>query len=122
MSSPSLAHFLSCTPMAHIVEMAVCLSLGPSSSFTLTHIASLAVVCAYVLSTLIAHRRYLLSQHPEEEAKVLAELDEAGLLATRQRPNPRALEYGDLNKLTYLQAVLKVRAAIHTGLARLQRW
>lgn len=52
--------------------------------------------------------RYLLAQHPEVEAKVLAELDAADLLVTPQRPNPRPLEYNDLHKLTYLNAVIKV--------------
>ena len=50
---------------------------------------------------------YLLSQHPEVEAKIVAELDAAGLLASPARPNPRAIEYGDLAKLVYLQAFIK---------------
>ena len=50
---------------------------------------------------------YLLSQHPEVEAKIVAELDAAGLLATPARPEPRRLEWADLNKLVYLQAFIK---------------
>ena len=50
---------------------------------------------------------YLLSQHPEVEAKIVAELDAAGLLATPSRPEPRRLEWADLNKLVYLQAFIK---------------
>lgn len=42
---------------------------------------------------------------------MLAELDAAELLVTPQRPNPRPLEYNDLHKLMYLNAVLK--ACIH---------
>jgi hypothetical protein len=41
------------------------------------------------------------------EAKVLAELDELGLLATPTRPTPRDVEFEDLAKLTYLSAVVK---------------
>lgn len=54
-------------------------------------------------------RRYLISQHPEVEAKLAAELDEAGLLVTPERPQPRALTHADLARLTYLNCVLKVR-------------
>ena len=50
---------------------------------------------------------YLLSQHPEVEAKLVAELDAAGLLATPARPEPRRLEWADLNKRVYLQAFIK---------------
>ena len=52
--------------------------------------------------------RYLLSQHPEVEARVVAELDALELLVTPRRPRPRALEWADLGRLTYLQAVIKV--------------
>ena len=34
---------------------------------------------------------FLVSQHPEVEAKLVAELEQAGLLATPQQPEPRAL-------------------------------
>ncbi len=52
--------------------------------------------------------RYLIQQHPAVEAKLAAELDEAGLLVTAQRPLPRAMEYADLGRLTYLNWVCKV--------------
>lgn len=52
--------------------------------------------------------RYLLSQHPEVEAKLVQELDEAGFLATPSRPKPPTLQYSDLNQLTYLSWVCKV--------------
>ncbi len=38
----------------------------------------------------------------------MAELDNAGLLVTRERPQPRKMEFADLGKLTYLSWVCKV--------------
>lgn len=52
--------------------------------------------------------RSMISQHPEVEAKVLAELDGLGLLVTPERPNPRPLEYDDLTKLTYTNNCIRV--------------
>ena len=52
--------------------------------------------------------RYLIWKHPEVEAKLVAELDQAGLLVTRERPHPRPMEYADLSGLTYLSWVCKV--------------
>lgn len=54
--------------------------------------------------------RFMITQHPEVEAKVLAELDALGLLVTPERPNPRLLEYDDLTKLTYTNNCIKVSA------------
>lgn len=51
---------------------------------------------------------YLLSQHPDVEAKILAELDANELLVTpTRRPTPRRVEWADLAKLVYLQAFIK---------------
>ncbi|CAL5229620.1 g12983 [Coccomyxa viridis] len=50
---------------------------------------------------------YAICQHPEVEAKVAAELDAVGLLATPDRPEPRCMEHVDLARLTYLQCVIK---------------
>jgi hypothetical protein len=50
---------------------------------------------------------YLLSQHPEAEQKALDELRAAGLAPTPENPTPRALEYADLGKLVYCQAIIK---------------
>ena len=58
--------------------------------------------------------RYLLSQHPEAQAKVAEELDSLEVLATPERPNPRALEYADMAKLPYLQAAIKARPPQHS--------
>lgn len=59
--------------------------------------------------------RYLLSQNPKAEARVVAELGAAGLLVTKERPKPRALEYADLSKLPYLSAVIKVLYCLFAG-------
>jgi hypothetical protein len=41
------------------------------------------------------------------EAKVVAELASLGLLGTPENPTPRAVEWDDLPKLVYLDAVIK---------------
>ena len=51
---------------------------------------------------------YQVSQHPEVEAKICAELEEHGLLVTPSRPHPRKVTYEDLGKLSYLDMVIKV--------------
>ena len=56
----------------------------------------------------LIHRRFLLSQHPEVEAKVVQELQSLGLAASPKNPHPRELTYADLAELVYLQAVVKV--------------
>jgi hypothetical protein len=52
--------------------------------------------------------RFCISQHPEVEARLAAELDDNGLLAKRGRPNPRMVSHDDLAKLAYLGRVIKV--------------
>ena len=49
------------------------------------------------------------------EAKLAAELDDAGLLVTPQRHAPRAMEYADLGRLTYLNWVCKVSGLTHSN-------
>ena len=49
-----------------------------------------------------------MSQHPEVEEKLMAELDSLQLSITPQRRHPRKMTYADLNRLTYLQATIKV--------------
>ena len=49
-----------------------------------------------------------MSQHPEVEAKIVEELKQHDLLATIEQPNPRAIQWDDIPKLTYLNAVIKV--------------
>ncbi len=50
-------------------------------------------------------RSALLAAHPEVQEEVAAELEAAGLLASRGKPQPRRLTYADLSKLPYLDAV-----------------
>lgn len=50
---------------------------------------------------------YLISQHPDVEAKLVAELAAAGLVATPDNPTPRDVTYADLNALPYLSWVCK---------------
>lgn len=50
---------------------------------------------------------YLLARHPQQAAKVAAELDQMGFLVSPTRPNPPALQYDDLSKLRYLQCCIK---------------
>ena len=54
---------------------------------------------------------YVVSQHPGVEAAILEELDSLELSITPARPHPRPLTFGDLGRLTYLQAVVKVCTA-----------
>ena len=48
------------------------------------------------------------------EQKILAELGELGLLATAEQPQPRSVDYADLDKLTYLSCVIKEAMRVHT--------
>lgn len=48
------------------------------------------------------------------EAKIAEELWQQGLLATPEEPHPRAPDYADLGKLTYLSCVIKEAMRIHT--------
>ena len=51
--------------------------------------------------------RYLVSQRPEVEAALAAELGAAGLLATMATPDPPHIGLDDLARLPYLGAVCK---------------
>ena len=62
-------------------------------------------------------RSYLISQHPEVEAKLVAELREHSFLATADQPKPARLQYSDLSQLTYLSWVCKVGCRLcHLGM------
>ncbi|BDA49870.1 Cytochrome P450 3A28 [Coccomyxa sp. Obi] len=55
----------------------------------------------------IAWALFMITQHPEVEAKVVAELASLGLMATIDQPTPRAMEYDDIAKLTYTANAIK---------------
>ena len=52
---------------------------------------------------------YAVSQHPQVEAKIVEELRSLDLLATPEQPSPRPIQWEDIPRLTYLNAVIKVR-------------
>ena len=52
-------------------------------------------------------RRYLISQHPEVEDRILQELAQHDL-ALRTDGSVRDIQYEDLGRLTYLNCVIKV--------------
>ena len=54
--------------------------------------------------------RLMISQHPEVEAKVLAELDALELLTTPARPQPRPMIYDDIARVAYTTCAIKVRS------------
>lgn len=51
---------------------------------------------------------FAVSQHPEVEAGIERELRGLDLLASPQAPVPRAIQWDDIPKLTYLTATIKV--------------
>lgn len=55
----------------------------------------------------IAYALYLVSQYPEAQCRLEAELDAAQLLVTPWRPVPREMAFEDLPRLPYLQAVVR---------------
>ena len=65
---------------------------------------------------------YLVSQHPEVEAKICQEMDQHGLLVTAARPNPRQVTYDDLAKLTYLDMAIKVCLPPNADLSAVRSW
>ena len=56
---------------------------------------------------------YAVSQHPQVEAKIVEELRSLDLLATPEQPSPRPIQWEDIPRLTYLNAVIKVRLSLH---------
>ena len=56
--------------------------------------------------------RFCISQHPEVEKKVLAELDSLELLAKPGRPQPRAPDFGDLANMAYTYNAIKVYQSV----------
>ncbi len=68
--------------------------------------------CAQVLVYVVL--RYLISQHPEVEERIVQELAEHQLMPAKDG-SLRDMQYEDLGRLTYLNAVIKVlhNAAAH---------
>ena len=52
-------------------------------------------------------RRFMISVHPEVEARVLAELRALQLMPSAEWPQPRAMEYDDMARLTYTSSAIK---------------
>ena len=52
---------------------------------------------------------YAVSQRPQVEAKIVEELRSLDLLATPEQPSPRPIQWENIPRLTYLNAVIKVR-------------
>eukprot|EP00884_Botryococcus_braunii_P008647 jgi/Botrbrau1/17784/Bobra.0127s0037.2 len=55
----------------------------------------------------IAWTLFAIARYPEIEARIMAELDGLGLLATPIEPQPREMRLDDLSRLPYLDAVIK---------------
>ena len=51
---------------------------------------------------------YAVSQDPKVEARIVDELRSLDLLATKEQPAPRAIQWDDIPNLKYLNAVIKV--------------
>ena len=51
---------------------------------------------------------YTVSQHPGVDAKIVEELKSLDLLATAEQPAPRPIQWDDIPRLIYLNAVIKV--------------
>ncbi len=58
-----------------------------------------------------------MSQRPEVEAALVAELAAAGLLVTKATPNPPHIGLDDLARLPYLACVCKVRPSLNKCIA-----
>ena len=69
--------------------------------------------CRHMFKSLILqHRlscRLYISQHPEVEAKIVQELQVVGVCASTKGAPTRRLTPADLQKLSYLKCVIKVR-------------
>lgn len=62
-------------------------------------------LCTPVFAYFSCLDRALLATHPKAQAAVAAELHMAGLLATPVKKIPRQINYADLSRLPYLDAV-----------------
>ncbi|KAK9866213.1 hypothetical protein WJX84_000073 [Apatococcus fuscideae] len=60
---------------------------------------------------------YMIAQHPQVEAKLVAELKAHGLLATPDNPNPPAPTYKQLMELDYLSHVVQETQRLYPAVA-----
>ena len=56
---------------------------------------------------------HLLGHFAPSQDKLVAELTEAGLVATKSNPNPRPLEYAALGRLKYLNLFVRETMRLH---------
>ena len=69
-------------------------------------------ICAHSHSHGCKGARLSLAAHPPLQARLAQELQEAGLLASKQQPSPRDLTFADLSALHYLDAVCPLRRPV----------
>ena len=86
----------------------LCLQFHPAQRPRLTQDAAQVQHGCTCSKLLWCHNRFFITTHPEVEAKIRAELEAHGLLASPETPTPRALAFEDLSGLTYLGAAIKV--------------
>ncbi|GAB4815786.1 hypothetical protein N2152v2_002832 [Parachlorella kessleri] len=93
---------------AHLLRLQDPLTGGPlPDERLLPEIATFFIAGFDTTGHTMAWTLYLLSRHPEAEARVCQELEEYGLLASPANPTPRLVEYEDLSKLVFLSACVK---------------
>ncbi|GAB4815787.1 hypothetical protein N2152v2_002833 [Parachlorella kessleri] len=93
---------------AHLLRLRDPFTGGPlPDERLLPEIASLFIAGFDTTGHTMAWTLYLLSRHPEAEARVCQELEEHGLLATPSNPTPRLVEYENLSHLVFLSACVK---------------
>ena len=93
---------------SHVVTWCMCIPTLSCHLISNTLTSSSILLCA---------SRFEISQHPEVEAKIVAELDKAGLLCTAEHPQPRTMTFTDISALPYLSGTIKV---LNPGCDRLE--
>jgi hypothetical protein len=72
------------------------------------YLALLALQVCQQADFLPAICRAFISEHKHVQEKILEELQENNLVVTKDCPEPRSLSYGDVHKLPFLAATIKV--------------
>ncbi|KDD73489.1 cytochrome P450, partial [Helicosporidium sp. ATCC 50920] len=78
-----------------------------TDEYMLPEITAFLVAGSDTTSHTMSFASWLIAAHPHVEARICEELASLGLLATAAKPIPRAVEWEDLGKLKYLNAVVK---------------